>query len=231
MGHFNQQPAAVMQFMGLAGQNSMSMGIPPQQQGIASGIAASYPQHGLQPQQSIPAQGMQPQALHGDIMMQQHTHGANVNDQINSALNFDGPFSAHDLLDDGFPTFPSPTLDSQSSSGQQQQQQQQQHDQSASHRAASNSQSNSSQRQQQAKAKAASLGKNPLLQRNMRKLAVNNNRAASMGTPDDMFSSAMQNVQAQMHMTASMPMVGPGSWLSPSTLDTSQDSIRRPPAA
>ncbi len=28
-----------------------------------------------------------------------------------------------------------------------------------------------------------------------------------------------------------MPVVGPGSWLSPSTLDTSQDGVRRPPAA
>lgn len=222
MGHFNQQPAAVMQFMGLSNQNGMSMGIPPQQ-AIAPGIAAGMMQHGMQTQQSIPSQGLQPQALHGDVMMQQHTHGGNVNDQINSALNFDGTFSAHDLLEDGFPSFPSPALDSQSSSGQQQQA-----DQSTAQRAASNS--NSSQRQQ-AKGKAAGLAKNPSLQRNMRKLAVNNNRGPSVSTPDDMFSSAMQSAQAQMHMSASIPMVGPGSWLSPSILDTSQDGIRRPPAA
>lgn len=220
VGHFNQQPAAVMQFMGLAGQNSMSMGNPPQQ-AIVPGIAAGMMQHTMQPQQSIAGQGMQPRALHGDLMMQQHTHSGNINDQINSALNFDGPYSAHDLLEDGFPSFPSPALDSQSSSGQQQ-------DQDQAQRAASNGQSNPSQRQQQAKAKAAGLAKNPSLQRNMRKLAVNH-RAPSVSTPDDLFSNAMQN--AQMQLSATMPMVGPGSWLSPSTLDTSQDSIRRPPAA
>lgn len=207
-----------MQFMGLAGaQNGMNMDIPPQQ-AIATGIAAGMMQHNMQTQQGIPSQTLQPQAMHGDIMMQQHTHGAPVNDQINSALDYEGPFSTCDLLADGFSSFPSPALDSQSSSGQQ--------EQSKAQRGASNSNSN---QRQQAKGKA-SLAQNPLLQRNMRKLAVNNSRAAS-GTPDDMFSSAMQNVHAQMQMSASMPMVGPGSWLSPSTLDTSQDSIRRPPAA
>jgi len=165
-------------------------------------------------------QGMQPQGLqHGDMMMQQHTH---VQDHMNNALSLDA-FS-HDLLDDAFPSFPSPAVETQSSSSQQQ----------ADSGGSPGKRVKSETQSQAISSGSAPLTKNPSLQRNLRKLSVRG-RAKPTGqqppqsSPDDLFTAAMQN--AQMQMSMAMPVVGPGSWLSPSTLDTSQDGVRRPPAA
>ncbi len=51
--------------------------------------------------------------------------------------------------------------------------------------------------------------------------------------PWGMFSS--EPMPPQMRMTSGMmprpPMIGPGSWMSQAALDTSQDGLKRPPAA
>ena len=224
VGPFNGSQPAVMQYMGVSAQNNMSL--PPQQQAaMAQGMAAGMMQQGMQPQsmqgmqphsmQSMQHQGMLPQGLHGDMMMQQHTH---VPDPMGGALGIDA-FSSHDLLDDAFPCFSSPVVDTQSSSSQHQGDSGVGQGLSVKSETYNNSSS------------SGSLTKNPSLQRNLRKLSVKG-RPKSTGqgsTPDDMFTTAMQN--AQMQMSMAMPVVGPGSWLSPSTLDTSQDGVRRPPAA
>ncbi len=221
VGHFNGPQPAVMQYMGVPAQNSM--GLPQQQaamaQGMAQGMAAGMMQQGMQAQsmQSMQPQGMQPQGLHGDMMMQQHTH---VPDHMGGALGI-GAFSSHDLLDDAFPNFPSPVVDTQCSSSQHQ-----------GNSGVSQGMSVKSETHINSSGSGPTI-KQPSLQHNLRKLSVKG-RAKSTGqgqssTQDDMFSNAMQN--AQMQMSMAMPVVGPGSWLSPSTLDTSQDGVRRPPAA
>jgi len=220
VNHFNGPQAAVMQYMGVPPQSNM--GLPQQQSSIAQGMAAGMLPQGMQPQpmQSMQPQGMQPQGLqHGDMMMQQHTH---VQDHMNNALSLDA-FS-HDLLDDAFPSFPSPAVETQSSSSQQQ----------ADSGGSPGKRVKSETQSQAISSGSAPLTKNPSLQRNLRKLSVRG-RAKPTGqqppqsSPDDLFTAAMQN--AQMQMSMAMPVVGPGSWLSPSTLDTSQDGVRRPPAA
>ena len=198
--------------MGMANQGSMGL---PQQSSIAQGMAAGMMQPGLHSAQSMPGQGMQQQSMHGDMMMQQHTH---VQGPMEADLGMDA-FSSADLLNDAFPNFPSPVVDTQSSSSQH-------HDESGA--TAGKSIRSESQIPSTGSAPA---GKNPPLQRNLRKLSAKS-RAKSAGqasNPDDMFTNAMQNVHMQMSMA--MPAVGPGSWLSPSTLDISQDGVRRPPAA
>eukprot|EP00891_Asterochloris_glomerata_P009225 jgi/Astpho2/9225/Aster-07182 len=57
---------------------------------------------------------------------------------------------------------------------------------------------------------------------------------AALGSgPWGMFSS--EPMHPQMRMTSGMmprpPMIGPGSWMSQAALDTSQDGLKRPPAA
>ena len=202
-----------MPYMGLASQGSM--GLPPQQGAMAQGMAAGMMQQSMHSAQSIPNQGMQPQGIHGDLMMQQHTH---VQGPMEAALGMDA-FSSQDLLNDAFPNFPDPVVETQSSSSQQQEES----GTSAGRSVKSEAHLHS--------AGSAPAGNKPSIQRNLRKLSVKG-RTKSTGqgsSPDDLFTSAMQNVQMQMSMA--MPMVGPGSWLSPSTLDTSQDGVRRPPAA
>lgn len=211
VGHFNGGPSAVMPYMGMPNQNSMGV---PQQSAIAQGMAAGLMPHSMHSTQSMSNQGMQPQSIHGDMMMQQHTHVQGPMD----ALGMDA-FSSQDLLNDTFPNFPSPVVDTQSSSSQ--------------HQAESSASPGRSVKSdpQMVGAGSAPAGKNPSLQQNLRKLSVKG-RAKSTGqagNPDELFTNAMQNVQMQMSMA--MPVVGPGSWLSPSTLDTSQDGVRRPPAA
>ena len=211
--------------MGVPTQNSM--GLPQQQAALAQNLAAGMMQQGMQPHsmqsiQSMQGQGLQPQglhasSLHGDMMMQQHTH---VQDNMGPLLGMDA-FSPNDLLDDPFPNFPSPVVDTESSSSQQQ----------GSQPAASQGISMKSESRLSSGSAPAPLTRDPSLQRKLRKLTVEG-RAKTTGqgsTPDDLFSNAPQNVQMQMSMT--MPVVGPGSWLSPSTLDTSKDGVRRPPAA
>jgi len=220
VNHFNAPQAAVMQYMGVPTQSNM--GLPQQQTSIAQGMAAGMLPQGMQPQpmQSMQPQGMQPQGLqHGDMMMQQHTH---VQDHMNNALSLDA-FS-HDLLDDAFPSFPSPAVETQSSSSQQQ----------ADSGGSPGKRVKSETQSQALSSGSAPLTKNPSLQRNLRKLSVRGRakptgQQPSQSSPDDLFTAAMQN--AQMQMSMAMPVVGPGSWLSPSTLDTSQDGVRRPPAA
>ncbi|KAL0025957.1 hypothetical protein WJX77_007466 [Trebouxia sp. C0004] len=220
VGHFNAPQAAVMQYMGMPPQSNM--GLPQQQSSIAQGMAAGMLPQGMQPQpmQSMQPQGMQPQGLqHGDMMMQQHTH---VQDHMNNALSLDA-FS-HDLLDDAFPSFPSPAVETQSSSSQQQ----------ADSGGSTGKRVKSETRSQAVSSGSAPLTKNTSLQRNLRKLTVRgrakpNGQQPPQSSPDDLFTAAMQS--AQMQMSMAMPVVGPGSWLSPSTLDTSQDGVRRPPAA
>ena len=192
--------------------NQSSMGLPPQQGPVVQGMAAGMMQHSMHGAQSMPNPGLQPQGLHGDMMMQQHTH---VQGPMEAALGMEA-FSSQDLLNDAFPSFPSPVVDTQSSSSQHQ-------GESGASAVKSESQINS--------AGSAPVTKNPSLQRNLRKLSVKGrvNSTGQGSTPDDLFTTAMQNVQMQMSMA--MPVVGPGSWLSPSTLDTSQDGVRRPPAA
>ena len=209
----------MMQYM--AAHNGL--GLPQQQAAMAQGMAAGMMQQGMQPQnlqsmqaQGVPAQGMQAQGLqHGDMMMQQHTH---VNEQMGNALSIE-PFPSHDLLDDTFPHFSSPVIDTQSSSSQHQ------GDSGVSQGMSVKSEGNANN------SAGSGPAKNTSLQRNLRKLSVKGRPKSSAPgtTPDDMFSNAMQH--AQMQMSMAMPVVGPGSWLSPSTLDTSQDSVRRPPAA
>lgn len=208
-----------MQYMGVPPQNNM--GLPQQQAAVAQGMAAGMMQQGMQPQpmQHLQHQGMPPGALHGDMMMQQHTH---MTDHMGSALSLDA-FPTYDLLDDAFDHFASPATDTPSSSSQ--------HEaepgvsQGASVKTETQAQLTSSS--------AAAPNQNPSLQRNLRKLSVKGRakptEQARQSTPEDMFTSAMQH--AQMQMSMAMPVVGPGSWLSPSTLDTSQDGVRRPPAA
>lgn len=219
VGHYSGPQAAVMQYMGVPSQSNM--GMPQQQAAVAQGMAAGMMQQGMQPQpmQHLQHQGMLPGALHGDMMMQQHTH---VADHMGGALSLDA-FPTYDLLDDAFDHFASPAADTPSSSSQ--------HEaepsisQAPSIKAETQVQLNSSS--------AAAPNHNPSLQRNLRKLSVKSRakptEQARQSTPDELFTTAMQNAQSQMSMA--MPVVGPGSWLSPSTLDTSQDSIRRPPAA
>ena len=202
----------MMPYMGMPNQGGMGM---PQQSAIAQGMAAGLMPHGMHSTQSMPNQGMQPQSIHGDMMMQQHTH---VQGPMEAALGMDA-FSSHDLLNDAFPNFPSPVVDTHSSSSQ--------------HQAEPGASPGRSVKSDPHMVSAASApaGKNPSLQRNLRKLSVKG-RAKSTGqanNPDELFTNAMQNVKLQMSMA--MPVVGPGSWLSPSTLDTSQDGVRRPPAA
>ena len=198
--------------MGMTNQGSMGL---PQQSAIAQGMAAGMMQQGMHSAQSMPNQGMQQQSMHGDMVMQQHTHAQGP---MEAALGMDA-FSSADLLNDAFPHFPSPVVDTQSSSSQHQ-------DESGA--TAGKSVKPESQIPGTASAPA---GKTDPLQRNLRKLSVKSRAksAGQAGNPDDMFTTAMQNVHAQMSMA--MPVVGPGSWLSPSTLDTSQDGVRRPPAA
>ena len=195
----------MMPHMGLTNQGSMGL---PQQSGIAQGMAAGMMQPGM------PGPGMQQQSMHGDMMMQQHTH---VQGPMEAALGMDA-FSSADLLNDAFPNFPSPVVDTQSSSSQHQ-------DESGA--TAGKSVKSESQIPSTGSAPA---GRNPS-QRNMRKLSAKSRTksAGQASNPDDMFTNAMQNVHMQMSMA--MPVVGPGSWLSPSTLDISQDGVRRPPAA
>ncbi|KAL3155111.1 hypothetical protein ABBQ38_011169 [Trebouxia sp. C0009 RCD-2024] len=214
VGHFNGGPSAVMPYMGMPNQSGMGV---PQQGPMGQGMAAGLMPHSMHSTQSMPNQGMQPQSIHGDLMMQQHTH---VQGPMEAALGMDA-FSSHDLLDDAFPNFPSPVVDTQSSSSQ--------------HQAELGSSPGRSVKSDPHMVSAASApaGKKPSLQRNLRKLSVKG-RAKSTGQankPDELFTNAMQNVQMQMQMSMAMPVVGPGSWLSPSTLDTSQDGVRRPPAA
>ena len=208
-----------MQYMGMTAQNSL--GLPQQQAAMAQGMAAGMMQQGIQPQnlqsmqaQGVPAQALQAQGLqHGDMMMQQHTH---VQEPMGSALSIE-PFPSHDLLDDAFPHFASPVIDTQSSSSQ--------------HQGDSGGVSQGMSVKSEGANNSAGSGpaKNASLQRNLRKLSVKGRTKSQGNTPDDMFSNAMQH--AQMQMSMAMPVVGPGSWLSPSTLDTSQDGVRRPPAA
>ena len=202
----------MMPYMGMANQGSMGL---PQQSGIPQGMAAGMMPQGLHSAQSMPSQGMQQQSMHGDMMMQQHTH---VQGPMEAALGMDA-FSSADLLNDAFPNFPSPVVDTQSSSSQ--------HQDESGVIAGKSVKSES----QVLSTGSALTPKHAPLQRNLRKLSAKS-RAKSAGqanNPDDMFTNAMQNVHMQMSMA--MPVVGPGSWLSPSTLDTSQDGVRRPPAA
>ena len=211
VGHFSGGQS-VMPYMGMASQGSMGL---PNQSAIAQGMAAGMMQQGMHSAQSMPNQGMPQQNMHGDMMMQQHTH---VQGPMEAALGMDA-FSSADLLNDAFPNFPSPVVDTQSSSSQHQ-------DESG----ATAGKSAKSEPQIPSTG-SAPVGKNGPLQRNLRKLSVKS-RAKSVGqasNPSDTLTTAMQNVQMQMSMA--MPVVGPGSWLSPSTLDTSQDGVRRPPAA
>lgn len=199
-------------YMGVANQGSMGL---PQQSGMAQGMAAGMMPQGMHSTQSIPNQGMQQQSMHGDMMMQQHTH---VQGPMEAALGMDA-FTSADLLNDAFPDFPSSVVDTQSSSSQ--------HQDESGVTAGKSVKSES----QILSAGSAPTAKNAPLQRNLRKLSAKS-RAKSAGqanNPDDMFTNAMQHVHMQMSMA--MPVVGPGSWLSPSTLDTSQDGVRRPPAA
>ena len=214
VGHFNGGQPAVMPYMAMAHQNSMGL---PQQSVIAQGMAAGMMQQNMHSAQSMPNQGMQPQSMHGDMIMQQHTH-THTQGPMEAALGIDA-FSSQDLLNDAFPNFPSPVVDTQSSSSQ--------------HQGESGASAGKSVKSESQiiSTGSAPAGKNPSLQRNLRKLSVKG-RAKPSGqgsNPDDLFTNVMQNVQMQMSMA--MPVVGPGSWLSPSTLDTSQDGVRRPPAA
>lgn len=202
----------MMPYMGMANQGSMGL---PQQSTIAQGMAAGLMQSGLHSAQSMPHHGIQQPSMHGNMMMQQQTH---VQGSMEAALGMDA-FSSQDLLSDAFPNFPSPVVDTQSSSSQHQEPS----DASAGKSVKSESQMVSTG--------SAPAGRNPSLQRNLRKLSVKGRgkSAAQPSNPHDLFTSDMQNAQLQMSMA--MPAVGPGSWLSPSTLDTSQDGVRRPPAA
>lgn len=198
----------MMPYMGMANQGSMGL---PQQSAIAQGMAAGMMQPGMHSAQSMPHHGIQQPGMHGNMMMQQQTQ---LQGPLDAALGLDA-FSSQDLLNDAFPNFPSPVVDTQSSSSQHQEPS----DASAGKSVKSESQM------------VSTAGRNPSLQRNLRKLSVKG-RGKSAGQPSnphDLFTSDMQNAQLQMSMA--MPAVGPGSWLSPSTLDTSQDSVRRPPAA
>ena len=206
MGHFNGPQAGMMQYMGMTAQNSL--GLPQQQAAMAQGMAAGMMQQGIQPQnlqsmqaQGVPAQALQAQGLQHGDMMMQQH--THVQEPMGSALSIE--------------PFPSPVIDTQSSSSQ--------------HQGDSGGVSQGLSVKSEGANNSAGSGpaKNASLQRNLRKLSVKGRTKSQGNTPDDMFSNAMQH--AQMQMSMAMPVVGPGSWLSPSTLDTSQDGVRRPPAA